>query len=437
LKIQFNALLITLNDIIDFSDEILWVTELNKDKNDLYEKLLGVRDSTQKNSTEVLLLEIIDIRNGTDFWNKEDKITAWDLTEEEIEEMINYTNNLYERAKNILSNLEVTLNNSRVSLGQLSETQISAFISQINVYQATLQWNYSAFIAFGSSTKSFLRTYKNNQESLAKAIMLQEKDREIQFKNFMSGELSAAVWYEKTVIGIEDSLSNLESQISLSERNLSNVKENYEITLRSLDNTISEARITYASALKEYQKLSVRSPINGTISEKFIDEWQEVSQWASLFNILSDNTPEVELAFSYNEKQFITEWQKVYIQSGDTKIEGQIYALSEAADANLNYKSTVVFESGTNLIGSIVTVSIEIPTEKMLLPLNVISTEWGDIGYVKTLSWSLFENVRIRLGEVYGEYIEVVSCAENCSDLKIVLNDISNFDENKFVIIEE
>jgi len=53
---------------------------------------------------------------------------------------------------------------------------------------------------------------------------------------------------------------------------LSNVKENYEITLRSLDNTISEARITYASALKEYQKLSVRSPINGTISEKFIDE---------------------------------------------------------------------------------------------------------------------------------------------------------------------
>ena len=73
----------------------------------------------------------------------------------------------------------------------------------------------------------------------------------------------------------------------------------------------------------------------------------------------------------------------------------------------------------------------------MLLPLNVISTEWGDIGYVKTLSWSLFENVRIRLGEVYGEYIEVVSCAENCSDLKIVLNDISNFDENKFVIIEE
>jgi len=53
--------------------------------------------------------------------------------------MINYTNNLYERAKNILSNLEVTLNNSRVSLGQLSETQISAFISQINVYQATLQ----------------------------------------------------------------------------------------------------------------------------------------------------------------------------------------------------------------------------------------------------------------------------------------------------------
>lgn len=437
LKINFNSMLIVLDDIIQFSDELLGITQANKDKNDRFQDFLGALDSSQKRQTEVELIDLIGLRESQEFLDMQEKVISGNMTESEILEALDYIGNAYEKGKILLNNLETTLNNSLLSVGQLGEIEISSFSSQINGYQASLQGNYSWFISFSTNAKSFLRTYKNNQASLAKAIELQEKDRDIQLINLQSGELSATVGYEKTVIGIDDSIDNLETQIETAQRNLKNARENYDITLRSLQNSISEAQISYASAAKELAKLTVRSPINGTISEKFIDIGQEVFNGSQMFNILSDKTPEVEIAFSFDERNLIEEWQKVYIDVGAERITGTLYALSEVADDNLNYISTVVFESGTNIIGNIVTVKVPVSTDKMLLPLNAITTQWESIGLVKTLSGSTFEEVRVRMGEVFWEYVEIVSCAKNCSDLEIVTSDISNYDENKFVIQEK
>jgi len=282
--------------------------------------------------------------------------------------------------------MEQTINNSTISVGQLGQTEMANFTAKINGYQATLQGNYSGFISFGTSAKSFLKTYENNQESIAKGIELQEKDRNIQLKNLQSGQLSASVGYEKTVIGIDDSITNLKTQIETAKRNLDNAKKNYDITLRSLQNAITEAQIGYSSAAKEYAKLTITSPINGTLGDKFIDVGQEVFNGSQLFNILSDNTPEVEISFSLDEKNLVKQGQEVYIDIGKERVTGTIYAISEVADQNLNYKATVVFKSGTNIIGNIVTVKVPVSTGKMLLPLNAIKTQGNDIGFVTTLS---------------------------------------------------
>jgi multidrug efflux pump subunit AcrA (membrane-fusion protein) len=437
LKVSFNSLLISLNDVVDFGDELLGITPINKDKNDRYEDFFGSQNSSQKRESEVLLMELIDIQNGTEIQSLQEILTGANMTEKQILETIDFIDTRYGKIKTFLNSLETTLNNSLLSAGQLWQAEVSAFAGQIDGYQASIQGNSSAFISFSSSTKSFLRTYKDTQNSLAQSLELQKKDREIQLKNLMSGEISASVWYEQTLIGIDENTKNLKAQVETAERNLKNARESYDIDLRSLQNTIAESQISYAAALKEFSKLSITSPISGTVSEVFIDKWQEVSNTAQLFNILSDNTPEVEIAFSVKEKDMVKQGQEVYIDIGSERITGKVYAISEVADVNLNYKSTVVFPSGTSLLGNIVTVKIPASTDKMLIPLNIIQTKGQDIGSVQTLSGSTFSEVRIRLGEVFGEYIEVVSCAKNCSDLRIVTNDISNFDENKFVIIEK
>ena len=73
----------------------------------------------------------------------------------------------------------------------------------------------------------------------------------------------------------------------------------------------------------------------------------------------------------------------------------------------------------------------------MLIPINIITTQWDEIGLVKTLSGSTFSDVRVRMWEVFWEYVEIVSCAKNCEDLSIITNDVTNFDENKFIIVEK
>ena len=437
LKKEYNSLLIFLDDIIEFSDEILWVTELNRDENNAFEDFLWAKDSSQKSVSEKKLLELINYRKSQVFLDTDIELQSGKITEEKMIEIIDFINTWYEKSKLILNSLETTLNNSVKSIGSLWDIEINTFIGKINGYQAQLQGNYGRFISLWTGIKSFLRTYKKSQSSLLKAIKLQEKDREIQFKTLTSWEINAETTYKKTVITLEDNIKNLESQVSTAYNNFENAKKLRDVTLRSLKNLINGSKINYASATKEYAKLIIRSPINGTISEVFIDKWQEVFSSVKLFDIVSDKTPEVEISFSKQEKELIKEGDKVFIHMWEEKITGKIYAISTVADKNLNYKAIIIFESGVNIIWNLVSVEIPIVTDKMLVPINIVTTKWDNRGTIKTLSGTTFNDVWIKLGEVFGEYIEVVSCDIKCKNLKIIMSDISNFDKNKFLIVEK
>lgn len=131
---------------------------------------------------------------------------------------------------------------------------------------------------------------------------MQERERDIQYKTLISGELSASVGYEKTLLNTQNSVEGLKSQIDVAKNGLDNLKKSYDVTLQSLQNAIKEAQIAYASAEKEFSKLTLRSPINGTMSEVFLDVGQEVSPGIKVANILSDKTPEIQIALSDSER---------------------------------------------------------------------------------------------------------------------------------------
>lgn len=434
---EYNGLLILLDDTIEFSDIILWVTDKNKDKNDDYDRFLWAKDSSQKNTSKQTLREIMSYRGSDIFLDLQSELQSQTISEERIIEIIDIINNWYESIKILLNNMESTINNSIQSAGTLWSPEINAFIASINWYQSQLQGSYAWFLAFWSQVKSFLRTYEDNQASILKSIALQEQDRDIQFRNLSSSELNAETSYERTLLSIEDNLKNLQDQIKTAKNNLNNAIQTRSVTLRSLNNSIEEAQISYTSSAREYNKLTITSPINGTISDVLIDAWEEVSQWNMLFDIVSDSTPEIQISFSATERELVEAGQKVFMDIWRDRITGTIYSLSEVADENLNYKSTIIFKWDTRLIWNLVNVEVPIKTSKMLVPINIVSTQWWEIGLVKTLSGSTFSDVRVRMWEVFGEYVEIESCAKNCEDLNIITSDVSNFDENKFVIIEK
>jgi len=437
LRKDFNALTNYIDDVIDFSDNILWVTEVNRNENRRFEQFLWALDTEQKTKSKTFLRQIISQRESSDFLEMDSLLRAGNLQENQILKTIEYINNSYETVDDLLMSLEQTLFNSTPSVGELSEQEIDGYLSQINGFQSQSQASYGAFISFGSSVKTFLETYKDNQASILKAIDLQKKDREIQAKTLWSSELNAQTWLERTKISIEDTISNLESQIASAENTLENAIKNKDITLRSLENAVSEANVWYAQSAKEYNKLVITSPINGTISESFIDVGQEVFSGTNLFNIVSDSTPEVQISFTATERDLVSRGQQVLVNFAGKQVQWEIYSISDVADANLNYVSTIVFDSGTSIIWNIVNVTIPISTGEVLLPINIIETQWDDIWLVNTLSWGTIAPVRIRMWEVFGEYVELVSCAKQCEELQIITNDISNYDENKFNLIAQ
>jgi hypothetical protein len=85
----------------------------------------------------------------------------------------------------------------------------------------------------------------------------------------------------------------------------------------------------------------------------------------------------------------------------------------------------------------LVDVYIPLNSEKKLIPVNIVNIQGNNIWYVKTLSGSEVIDVRVRLWAVYGNNIEIISCAKNCVDLRIITSDISNYTPNNFVIQEK
>ncbi|MCD5375457.1 biotin/lipoyl-binding protein [Candidatus Gracilibacteria bacterium] len=437
IKKEFSGLLTTLIDVQEFADSLLGITNTNKNDNDDFENFLGVQDKNQKRSSELSLQVLIDYREASKFEEMSILAKKQDITEPEMIEVIDYIDDGYDKVLDLLNKLEVTVNNSLQSVGNLDQTQITGFISSINGYQASTQGAYGAYISVGTNIKSFLNTYKSSQASILKSIELQEKDRDIQYKILTSGELSASTGYERTLISTQDNIADLESRVESAKKNLENAEKNRDITLRSLQNSISDAQVNYSSSAKEYGKLTIRSPINGTIGNVLLDQGQEISTGTPSFEIVSDSSPEVEISFSKGERDLLTENVEVEISVQGEVYVGNIYAVSEIADDNLNYRATIVFDSGVNIIGNLVNIKVPVNTGKMLLPLNILEIQGEGIALVKTLSGSTFADVRIRLGEVFGEYAEIISCAENCEDLNIITSDVSNYDENKFTIIEK
>lgn len=427
LENSYKSLSLNIDDIIDYWDSLLWVTDLHRNDS-LVKKIdifLWAKDKTERNNSEYLLNQLISYNNWEfDTVSFDDK--------EKVFDYLALLDKWFTDSSNFLKSLEKTLNNSIESVWSLSSSDISTYLTKLNWFQTWLQSNYSMFNSFDNSVRSFLRTYKNNQESSLKQIELTKKDREILLKSLSTWEFNADIWYNTTIINSEDSLSNLELSIKTAKSNLENAKKTKEVTIKSLQNSIDDAYISYLSATKEYSKLSVKSPIDWIIWDIFIDKWQEVWNWVSLFSITNKSSKEIEVSFSKDELEFIEEWKEVVIETQDKSYSWTIYSISNSADNNLNYKTVIYFTKDLNLLWDIVNINIPIKVENVIIPVNIVNVSSDSNWFINILAWESFDQKQIKLWKVWWDNIEVLD--EIDWETSIVMTDISNYDSTKFNI---
>lgn len=471
IRSEQDTLRLSLDDIIEFADEILWITPANENENDDFERYLWARDRVQLSESEDSLRRLIAFRN----WEFESFIPAdlGSMSDAQILWAIVTWERGYAFVQTLLRDLEKTFQNSLVSTRRLSRQDIDWYFGKINGYQSSTQWSYAWFIALKNQIESFVSTYENSETSTQKQIQLLEKDKEIlkkereivindriiQAKNLENAESNLALWLESTKTQWADSIVNLENQIAASRLNLNNAKQNKTITLQSLSNQIKEAEINYAQAVRERAKLSIYAPISWTISSVNIDIGQEVSNGAQLFDIENSTKTEIIIWLTDEELKVVKVWAKIAVQYGWKAEKAEIFSISDVADANLNYKTTVKLSWKWIKLWEIVQVYIPIKSKNILVPLNVVDvdsqwTTWFLSTYNEKTK--TFDRLWVKLWKNYDKDIEVLSCenaefdrdseentvqqfvpCEFFEKTQIVSSNISNFDENKFKIVRK
>lgn len=389
---------IFLDDIIDFSDKLLWVTSKNKDENNSFETYLWAKNTNQKKITENLLRELITYRSAdlliVNFdWNND------------FDSNVNIISDWYSKINLLLTSLDITLDSSIESAWSFTEAQISSYRANVSGFQASYNLKNWAFITLNNSINSFLKTYENNEESLSKQIELLESDKKIYVK-----------W--------------LDVRLEIDESTLNEAISNKNLTLRQLDTIITDSRITYKQALNNVDKLWIKSPINWTIAEIMIDVWQEVWMWTTLFNILNNSNNEISIWFSKEELNFINSWNKAIVKFEDIVYTWSVYSISNVADKNLKYIWKVSIEQGIKFIWNIVNVDIPFSTEKNILPINIIKIDNSWKWIINILNdWKIVKKT-VTLWNIYFDKVEILG--EFDLNDEIIITNIDKFDINKF-----
>ncbi len=426
-KKEYNSMSIFLGDIVEFSDTLYGVTELNKDENEDIDQFLWAKNVWQKNEAKILLKEIIAYNN--DIFSQIN--VEWINSQDKLLDTLEKINSAYNKSKNLLSEVEKTLNFSISSVNSLSNLDISNYNASVNGYQSTLQWNYSGFLAFDNNVKSFLRTYINNQKSTLQSIELMEKDLEILKKSYWVNQQQAETNLNKLIINTAENISNLEIQLESAKNSLENAKKSRDVTLRSLQNAINEANIWYQTSLKEYNKLTITSPINGIVSSVDIDLGQELSTGTSVFSLVNNSENQVDISFTKDELTYIDIQKPVFVQYDGESYTWSIQGVSQTADMNLKYPATISIHENVNLIWNIVNVDIPVKVKNPLFPINMVKVLDAGKWEINILDEeNKIKTKVVSTWNIYSKFIEVLD--EFSQDTKIITNYVDNYSPEKF-----
>ncbi|MCH2188388.1 biotin/lipoyl-binding protein [Candidatus Gracilibacteria bacterium] len=424
---DMNAQLIFLDDIIEFADTLLGITDKNDNFADDIDQFLGARDTNQKQDTSTLLRELITFREG-DFQTTYNSPIS---TEEDIYGVLAILREGYDISKILLNELEETLNNSLSSAGDFSDSDIAGYITTGNGYQTSLQANYTAFVAYENSVDTFLKTYLTAQASLAKGIELLKQDKEILLRNIATGDLNSDAGLEKTLSASQSNIDNLSIALETAQNNLNNAEKTRNVTLRSLQNGINTAQIGYNLALTNYKKLTITSPIDGVMGNILVEIGQDVNNGGGVAQISGQKQNELEISFTRDELPFITLGNEVFLSHNGQTSTGTIFSLSNVADQNLNYASKILFDENIGVSGDVVELQVPIQAPYTLLPLDIVTVLSDSKGSIYVVQSGSIISQDIELGNIYSQFVEFrdVNILEN---LDIVTSNVSNFDPNKF-----
>lgn len=427
IKSSYKSIDLFYFDLLNNLDEIFWVSEKNRNKNNSFEIFLSARNSSLKNETENLIRQMfVDYENFK-------KIDVENLDWENAMGKINIIFNSLSLTKNAIDTSKQAILNS-VESSSFPQSTIDSYYSLINWYWNTYNNLFNQLSTIRDNLRSFLNTLDWNRKSRLKSISLLEDQIKIAKSQIWNNLVAFENALNRTKIDAENSLNNAKNSIESARIAYNNAISNKEVTLRSLDNQIKEAEIALSEARTNIANLTIRSPNSGVISEVLVNEWQNVSPQTPLFRIINEDNIQVELFLTRNELEKVNNWDRVWISYNWQIINWQISRISNVATSDLTFRVFVDILDKVTLIWDFVDVIFYTNNESISIPVNIVSITWEQswLVFVYNVDENTFSQREITLWSTKWWLIEVVSWLD-IEDV-LIINDISNFNETDFFL---
>lgn len=305
------------NNLTDFLDNIYWVTDSNKYKNDGFEMNISAKNSTLKNQIETDFKAYL---NNFE-WLKNLSLN----TNEDIKIALDKYNNFFSNdTRNILKLAYKTMENS-ISWNNFTDENISSYKTQISTFQTQNEWiilsvsgNYFLWLKWSIDNISSLeKEKKSTLDMLEKQVELAEK--QIETLNQTKNQIFSA--WAGLVTDISTKTQTSKKQLELSQNSLEEAKvwlkaleKQKESSLQEIETQISQVKSWKADASVMIQNWKVVSLIDWVVTKKLAEVWQVVWAGTPILIVSSDDKIKIEIQVTDEVLSKVNIWNKVQVE---------------------------------------------------------------------------------------------------------------------------
>lgn len=350
------------------ADQILGVSVTYAHLNDLFENNLGAKDRLQKQRAELALDSALQ------------ELDLFVETYESASSLIRAAENAVQETLFVLNNTLPGTNYTPTALA----TDTTTITTQLNTVRSSSGGLESAKSAFDSA--------QQDTNGVSQALINAEAAYDATIEQLLASERSARQ-------AVESARNSLE-----------NARRSAELSKLGAKTSVDSAFGAYDQARISRDKLTIRAPFSGKVSELFVKRGEEVNPGVNLLNIEDDSKLTVVSYLSPRDRDKIVLGNMVMVNNREMH---QVTSISPSADAlTKKYKVEVEFGDSDLRPGTFVDLTFEVGEnvyngDRLFIPLPALLIRPNEVFVWRVEGQQTVKNA-VEVGEVIGDYAEVL-----------------------------
>ncbi|MDD2693891.1 MAG: biotin/lipoyl-binding protein [Candidatus Gracilibacteria bacterium] len=407
-------------------DKILGITTTNEHANDNWEHYLGVHNGDSYALAKEEWGKMYEVRGAIRARMEKGAY----LQTQTINDDLELVGSGYTELQKFTDAMILMIQNNLIGAGLSTELQ-SGWVTAWNTYKGLVQSGEATFNGWKSQTTVFFKSYQNSELATKLALASLSRNLTAEENAIINGSTDIRVNYESARIDLKDKITNAKLSLDQAQLAYNNALKSREATLTQLDATKRNSQIALDQARRDYAKLSISAPVDGTVTKMIANVGQTVNAGSAIAEF-SGKQPQIVVDVDSSLASSLGIGNTVNISVDNTTLTGTVTAVSHIANANLLSTIRIAVQDGEKYIGKSASIRFTSIANNnsgsILLPINavkIISEEEGEISLFSPETGLMKKTVT--LGQVNNTSIEVFG-QFNINDA-IITTDISNYDE--------